>query len=79
MEYSNFIDTLIAQGHYTAAAVSVFLWIFFIVAAIVIEILVIKYFIRYGINYYFKKLTEHEMKYQIDDIGYDVMTHKEDE
>lgn len=76
MEY---LEHLIQQGNFAGAFIMLLVSGLISIGFIVVEILIIKYFIRYGINYYFKKLTEHEMKYQIDDIGYDVMTHKEDE
>ena len=76
MEY---LEHLVQQGNFAEAFIMLLVSGLISIGFIVVEILIIKYFIRYGINYYFKKLTEHEMKYQIDDIGYDVMTHKEDE
>ena len=76
MEY---LEHLVQQGNFARAFIMLLVSGLISIGFIVVEILIIKYFIRYGINYYFKKLTEHEMKYQIDDIGYDVMTHKEDE
>jgi hypothetical protein len=43
--------------------------------AILIEVLVIKYFIRYGINYYFKKLNAYEMEFRINDLDLEIKTH----
>lgn len=43
--------------------------------AIIIEVLVIKYFIRYGINYYFKKLNAYEMDFRINELDLEIKTH----
>ena len=78
MEYSDYLNTLIAQGHYTAAIIGVVLWFLIIAVAVVVEILIIKYFIRYGINYYFKKLNAYEMDFRINELDLEIKTHNDE-
>ena len=75
MEY---LEHLIQQGNFLAAflvlIISAIVWI----GIIVIEILVIKYFIRYGINYYFRKLEAFEMDMRLNDLDLEIKSHHED-
>ena len=75
MEY---LEKLIQQGNFIGASVflilSAVIWIGFIAA----QILIIKYFIRYGINYYFKKLEAYEMDMRLNDLDLEIKTHHDD-
>ena len=75
MEY---LEKLIQQGNFIGASVflilSAVIWIGFIAA----QILIIKYVIRYGINYYFKKLEAYEMDMRLNDLDLEIKTHHDD-
>ena len=75
MEY---LEKLIQQGNFIGASIflilSVVIWIGFIAA----QILIIKYVIRYCINYYFKKLEAYEMDMRLNDLDLEIKTHHDD-
>ena len=67
----NFVNYLFQQPEFIGLLVYLVLF----AIAILIEVLVIKYFIRYGINYYFKKLNAYEMEFRINDLDLEIKTH----
>ena len=70
----SFVNYLFRQPEFIGLLVYLVLF----AVAILIEVLVIKYFIRYGINYYFKKLNAYEMDFRINDLELEIKTHNDE-